>query len=185
MDEISPRSLLWNKAGKSGFLLGIMTIAFMLASSLSGTLLGGAESFGSRMLGNFLGILLWVAKIVSCILLMRYFLKRLVAEYPAADNADTLKYGIRIALFSSLIVIAYNIADVLLIHPDMYADSIRQMMEQFSSMMDSNTLEMMEKMTGRMPVYVFFVLFLYNFVWGWILSIILSRNIPSRDPFSR
>ena len=82
-------------------------------------------------------------------------------------------------------MVAYNIADVLLIHPDMYADSIRQMMEQFSSMMDSNTLEMMEKMTGRMPVYVFFVLFLYNFVWGWILSIILSRNIPSRDPFRR
>ena len=175
----------WDKAAKSGLILGLATIAFMLVSTLCSSAFGVAGNFGRNFLGASLGFLLWAGKIAVCILLMRYFLKRLVADHPAADNSDTLKYGIKIALFSSLIVVAYNIADVRFLHPDAYTEAIRQMVDQFAPMMDSNTRAVMEKMTGKMPVSVFLFLFLYDFVWGWVLSSILSRNIPTRDPFAK
>lgn len=183
MDENIPRSTLWNKAGQAGFILGLATVSFMMLSTLTSTAFGNAERVGMGVLGGLVGILLWAGKLVVCFLLMRFFLKKLVSDHPSATHSDTLQYGVRIALLSSLIVVTYNIADVMLIHPGMYADAIRQMMEGFSSLMDSNTQDMLEKISGKVPVYAFVLIFLYDFIWGWILSAILSRDIPSRDPF--
>ena len=50
-------------------------------------------------------------------------------------------------------------------------------------MMDSATLEAVEEMIPSMPTYAFFGNLIYCTLYGTIVSAILSRNIPSSNPF--
>ena len=61
---------------------------------------------------------------------------------------------------------------------------MNMLMEQMAPMMDSNTMEQMDKMMGNMPQITFFSNLIYCFFFGTILSFILSRNVPSRNPFA-
>ena len=58
------------------------------------------------------------------------------------------------------------------------------MMQQMGSMMDSNSMALMDSYMQRLPQITFFSNLIYCFVFGTVLSYILSRNIPSRDPFA-
>jgi hypothetical protein len=66
----------------------------------------------------------------------------------------------------------------------MYAEQMNQLMQQMAPMMDSNTIEQMDQMLEMMPQLTFFSNLIYCFLYGTILSFILSRNIPSRNPFA-
>jgi hypothetical protein len=66
----------------------------------------------------------------------------------------------------------------------MYSEMKALMMQEMSSLMDSNTAEMMEKTFDNLPQYMFFANLIYCFLYGTVLSAILSRNIPSRNPFA-
>jgi hypothetical protein len=88
------------------------------------------------------------------------------------------------AFLSALVYSAFTLADVLVISPDFYANQIDQVMQAYAPMMDSNTLAEMDTMTGRFPQLTFFSNLIYCFIYGTILAAILSRNIPSKDPFA-
>ena len=51
-------------------------------------------------------------------------------------------------------------------------------------MLDSNSMSMLEKMEEDYPQISFFSTLIYCFLYGTVLSAILSRNIPERDPFA-
>ena len=57
-------------------------------------------------------------------------------------------------------------------------------MQAYAQILDSNTLSQMDKMLGKMPQITFFSNLIYCFIFGTVLSAILSRNIPSKDPFA-
>jgi hypothetical protein len=57
-------------------------------------------------------------------------------------------------------------------------------MQAAAPMMDSNSLKEIDKMSENLPQLTFFSNLIYCFIYGSILSGILSRNIPSRDPFA-
>lgn len=88
------------------------------------------------------------------------------------------------AFLSALVYSAISFADVAFISADFYAEQIDQVMQATASMMDSNTLNEMDKMMERLPQMTFFSNLIYCFIYGTLLSAILSRNIPSRDPFA-
>ena len=58
------------------------------------------------------------------------------------------------------------------------------MMQMYSSMMDSNSMAMLEKMEDSYPQILFFSNLIYCFIYGTVLSAILSRSIPKNDPFA-
>jgi hypothetical protein len=58
------------------------------------------------------------------------------------------------------------------------------MMQQMAPMMDSNTLAQTEKMLDNMSSITFFSNLIYCSIYGILLSGILSRMIPSKDPFA-
>jgi hypothetical protein len=51
-------------------------------------------------------------------------------------------------------------------------------------MMDSNSLSMVDSYLERLPEITFISNLIYCFAFGTVLSAILSRNIPSTDPFA-
>lgn len=132
-----------------------------------------------------IGGVIWLAKFGGCIFAMRFFMLKFVADHPDATNRETRLLGSRSALLSALIVSAYTLATTMLISPEQLQESLNIAMSQYSSMLDSNSMAAVEGMMDRLPVIMFFTNLAYCFIYGCILSAILSRDIPSRNPFDR
>ena len=169
-------STLWNEAGKAGLVLGLVSTAYLFINQfLSGGSLGIA--------GGILSFIVWLGKLILCIWLMQYFMKQLVVRYPEATHSHTLKFGIRTAFLSSLLFSAITLANALFISKDAIAEQWETTVSTFASMLDSNSMAALESMQGNLPGILFFTNLIYCFIFGMILALIFSRNIPAKDPF--
>lgn len=179
MENSIPRKDLWDAAGKAGLVLGLVSTAYVLISQLL-SMLNGTP--GMTMIVTLLGLLLWAAKFAGCILLMKLFMTRYAAAHPGCSGSDTFRFGMVTALLSALIFSAFDLAFVTWIAPDTYSEAIAAATEAYSSFMTEESLEAIENMNfGRIS---FFTNLIYCFLFGTVLSSILSRNIPSRNPFA-
>jgi len=179
MERPFSRQDLWDAAGKAGLVLGLVSSAYILITPLLAKLGGGT---GMAFLTTILGFFLWAAKFAGCILLMKFFMKKFAAAHPGVDNSDTFKFGMLTALLSALIFSAFYMAYVTWIDPDTMERAMEAVQESYSSMLTAESLEMMENI--NMGVVGFFANLIYCFIFGTVLSAILSRNIPSRNPFA-
>ena len=182
MEESFTKKDFWDGAGKAGIVLGAVPILYMLIEQL--LMQNAAEKLGA-IPSSLIAFLLWLAKFVGCILLMRWFMRRFAGRYPGVTHKDASRYGTAIALTSALIYSAFYLAWAKFIDPEMFSRAIETAAQQYSSMLDSNTMEMMEQMEGSLPVIGFFSNLIYCFLFGTVLSAILSRNIgKDDDPFT-
>ncbi len=169
---------MWNEAGKAGLALGAVSAVYMFATQFMGN--GGMPAFVTVLLTG----LLWVGKFGGCIWLMMFFMKKFATENQGVDNKDTRRFGIIAALLSAIVYSAISFANVAFISADMYSEQMNTLMQQLAPMMDSNTMSEIDKTMANLPQYTFFSNLIYCFIYGAILSAILSKNIPSRDPFA-
>ena len=158
---------MWEEASKAGLALGLVSTAYLFIT----TFLAGAEM--SAFLNMALSFLLWAVKFAGCIWLMLKFMRRFAARNTEADNSSTFRFGVITALLSAVIYAAA-----------LYVEQMNMLMQQMAAMVDSNTMEQMDDVLGIMPQLTFFSNLIYCFFYGTILSFILSRNIPDRNPFA-
>ncbi|MBR5836705.1 MAG: DUF4199 domain-containing protein [Bacteroidales bacterium] len=169
---------MWNTAGKAGLFLGLAAAAFLFISQ-------GLEQAGiPAILKSILNFILWSAKFVGCIWIMKFFMKKSASENESVTNSDTFKLGMTMAFLSALVYSAFAFANVAFISPDLFEGQMEAIMQQMAPMMDSNTMSIMEKYQDNLAQITFFSNLIYCFLYGMILSFILSRNIPSKDPFA-
>ena len=170
MKETVSKSIIWNKAGISAIPMALVPILYSIVTRLlSGA--GSAEAaFGSSLLSG----VLWMA----------WAMRRLAAGYDGVTNRDTFHYGVAIALFSAILVSAWSLADMVLIHPEFWQEQLNDTIRQLSPMLDSNSQDALSRMEGSFPTISFFTTLIYCFLYGTVLSSILSRNIPRQDPFA-
>ncbi len=169
---------MWNDAGKAGLALGAVSAVYLFATQLMTN--AGMPAF----VNVFLTGLLWAVKFGGCIWLMMFFMKRFAAENPEADNRATRRFGTIAALLSALVYSAISFANVAFISADMFSEQTSLLIQQMAPMLDSNTMAQMDKYMENLPQITFFSNLIYCFIYGALLSAILSRNIPSRDPFA-
>ena len=167
---------MWNTAAKAGLVLGLIPTAYMFITMW----IAGNPGF----LGTVLSMILWIAKFVGCIWVMRFFMKQYAAAHPEIENKDTFNFGMATALLSALVYSAAAFANAAFISGDAIAEQINLSLQQMSSMMDSNSMAMMDSFIQKLPQITFFSNLIYCTAFGTVLSFILSRNIPSRDPFA-
>lgn len=175
--DITSKSI-WNSAGISGAVLGIVSAGFMALSQM----ISGTSS--ASILTTVFSFIIWAAKFVACIWIMRFFMKKLCRDFPGVTGRETFRFGMLTALLSALIYSAIYLADILFINPGFFSaqlDSIRQM---YSSILDSNSMRAMENMIENYSTISFFSTLIYCFIYGTVLSAILSKAIPSDDPFA-
>ena len=184
MEERKVKAEIWNAAGKAGAVLGILCVVCMLLSNLVGKI-PTEGNFGLSILSTLLSVLIWLAKFVGCIVLMRLFMLNLSRKNPEFTRVETFRFGTATALLSALIVAGGFLCYVLFISPDSLGESFEQVMAQMAPSMDENSRQIIEGMKDRMPVIGFFSQLIYCFLYGWVLSLILSRNIPSSNPFEQ
>ncbi len=169
---------MWNEAGKAGLALGAVSSAYLFATQfMSGA---GLPAFVNVLV---MGVL-WVAKFGGCIWIMMFFMKKFASENQSVDNRDTRRFGTAAALLSALVYAAVTFANVAFISADMFSEQTATLIQQMAPMMDSNTRSFMEYYLEALPQITFITNLIYCFIYGALLSAILSRNIPSRDPFA-
>ena len=169
--------ILWNKAGAAGAVLGLTSVAYMFASRFFyGT--------GTSAAATAAVFAMWAAKFIGCIWLMKFFMRKFASEHDA-DSGAAFRFGMAAAACSALIYAAASLADALFIHPDMIHEQIELTVREYGSLLDSNTMSALGTVEAVMPQIMFFSNLVYCFVYGTVLSAILSRGIrPAADPFS-
>ncbi len=178
MKETIDNRTIWNEAAKTALVFAAVTIVCNL---LKKGLTALEPPTFLLMLGS--GIL-WAAEFVGCIWLMRFFMQKMVRDYEGVINADTYKYGSRIALFSAIVIAVYNYLIIYFTPDAKIQEMMDEMLSQYGSMLDSNTLGAMEEMLPNLPIIMFFSNLLYCWMYGTLLSAILSRMIPPQNPFA-
>lgn len=178
MEQNIMRRNMWNSAGKAAIILGLISTAYLFITQYTGHLQLPV------FIGALLGFILWAAKFGGCIWLMMFFMKKFVKENSGTDNSATLKFGMITAFLSALIFAAAAFADVAFINTDQYAEVIDTTMQTYAKMLDSNSMNALDKLVDKLPQITFFSNLIYCFFFGSVLSAILSRNIPSKNPFS-
>ena len=114
----------------------------------------------------------------------KFFMKQFTAENEEATNSNTFRLGMAMAILSALVYSAFAFANVAFISPDLFEGQMEAIMQQMAPMMDSNTMSVLEKYQNNLAQITFFSNLIYCFLYGIILSFILSRNIPGKDPFA-
>lgn len=169
---------MWNTAGKAGLALGGLSTIYLFLTQWTG------QAEIPAFVAVIINMLLWAVKFGGCIWLMMYFMKKFVSENPDVDNTGTFRAGIAMALLSAMVYSAFSFANVAFLFPDLFTEQMDMVMQQMAPMLDSNTTAEIEKTMQNLPQMTFFSNLIYCFLYGTILSFILSRSIPSRDPFA-
>ena len=178
MKETVSNKAISNLASLAGLALGGVSAAYLLITeNISGWI-------DSPAVVSVINMILWIAKFVGSIMLMKYFMQKLVLDYDGVKNVHTLKLGLFASAFSALIFSATVLADMIYINPDAINEAYNMTMSMYGSSLDSNTLKAMEEVKGNLPTISFFSYLIYCFLYGLVLSGILSRSIPKFDPFA-
>ncbi len=179
IDETKPVNV-WNEAGKTGARLGLLCIVCMAASFLISKIHGGTYMM---LLISVLNFIIWAAKFTGCIAIMRRDMARFAMAQHEEERSRAYRFGVASAFLSALIVSAATLANILFISPEMFQATVDAVMNQYSAAMDANGRQALESVSGNLPTISFFGTMGYCFVYGWILSAILSRSIRPADPF--
>ncbi len=183
MESTVDRKTLWNEGAKAGLIFGAIAIAYMVITQFSAKFSANGAP-GLAFLISVLNLALWAGKFVGCILLMKALMKGYAAANPSATNSDVFNYGVVTALLSAILYSAFYLAFVLFIQPDVLRDAMDTFIASASSNLDSNSMAAIEGIQDKLPQLTFFVNLVWCFLFGTVLSAILSRNIPSSNPFA-
>jgi len=181
MEERLSRKEFWDGALKAGLVLGLVAIVYTLAEEF---LQQHVQGQIGGLVFSLVTFFLWAAKFAGCILLMRMFMSRFAAKKTDSLRQDVRRYGTAIALTSALLYSGFILFWSKYVDTEMFSRNFEQIMAGYSSMLDSNTMSMMEGLEAKMPVIAFFSNFIYCFLFGTILSSILANSICKNDPFA-
>ena len=167
---------LWNEAGRVGFVFGGF-------SSLCLVLKEGAALTGSNFLVTAAAIILWAVEFFGCILLMKKYMLDLRDKYDGATIEDVYHFGRRVALLSGLILAAVDAFITMKIPPETVENVVSELNTAVTSKLGSGYENEVGRFVDKLPLYTFIGQWLYCFLYGSLLSAIMSRYIFLQGPF--
>ena len=179
MEQNTLNKNIWNAAGTAGLALGAISSAYLFA----GQLIAGNLS-PATLWQQVLSLILWGLKFAMCILIMKLSMAKYAYETKASDKKQIFKMGVAAALLSSLVYSGFYLANMLYISPEFYNMVFETTINEMSASIDSNSAAALEKLKAYLPQIVFLSNFIYCFLFGTVLSAILSRNISPKDPLA-
>lgn len=178
MEQKALRKALWEEAGKAGLVLGAVSSAYLFITQFL------AEAEMPAIATMLLSTVLWTAKFGGCIWLMMYFMKKFANQNPDIHNNNIYRFGLAVSLLSALVYSAVTLANTVFISADSINEQMNIVIEQMAPVMDSNARNQMDDIIAKLPQITFFSNFFYCIIYGSVLSFILSRNIPDKNPFA-
>ena len=172
MEKIDNK-IISSEAARVALIFGAISGGYIFVS-------GALGHMNSAVASNLISIVLWVAKFVGCIVLMRFFMKRLQSSYEGVTRGSLISFGSYIALFSAIITAACSYISVQYVFPEQISQAFDMMFQQYSSMLDSNSMAALEQMEGKMGIITMSSQLIWCFLYGWILSSILANNLAGK-----
>ena len=160
---------LINEGGKYGLILAAVAIVYFIITSLTGKIENGGFLIG------LLNFVLWGAKFALCIWLMVRFLGTFAAEN-GKDRSKTFRFGMLIALCSSIVYAGFYLLYVTVIDPGFFSGLFDSVAGAYSSMLTSEEMDTLMNMESSMPTLSFFV----NLIWCWLVGTIISAIASGR-----
>jgi len=157
---------IWNEAAKAGAWLGAVSIGCLLLKE-------GAVLSGSSFLIQAATIILWAVEFFGCILLMKKLMLDMRDRYEGVKIEHTYTLGQRAALLSGLLLASAQALIIMLMPPE----AIDEMLSQFTGSLTAAQKESVEGMMDSLPLITFIFQWLYCYLYGTVLSSILSRYI--------
>ena len=167
---------LWNEAGRVGFVFGGF-------SSLCLLLKEGAALTGSNFLVTAAAVILWAVEFFGCILLMKKYMLDLRDKYDGASIEDVYHFGRRVALLSGLILAAVDAFITMKLPPETVENVVSELSTAVSSQFGSGYVGEVGRFVDTLPLYTFIGQWLYCFLYGSLLSAIMSRYIFMQNLF--
>ena len=177
MEQGTIRSDRWNEAAKYGLIFGAIPAAYLYLGHIQ-VALGISGAFAS-----ILGFILWAAKLTGCIMLMKYVMRKFYLKHPESVASDIFRLGVLIALLSALVYSVVAVADILYVFPEYYDAVYTAVIEEYAKVLPAQQIDDIKTILADAPKFTFIGNFIYCFLFGTILSFILSRNILSKEPF--
>ena len=115
---------------------------------------------------------------------MKFFMKKFCTAHPEATKKEVYHMGAATALLSAFFFASMQYIDMSYISTVFYSAQYQLVLQQYSSVMDSNSLNTMKEFIENVPIYTFVWTLIYCTAYGAVLSSILSRNITENDPFA-
>lgn len=168
---------LWNEAGRVGFVFGGF-------SSLCLLLKEGAALTGSTFLVQAAAIILWAVEFFGCILLMKKYMLDLRDKFDGVTMEDTYRFGRRIALLSGLILAAVDAILIMKMPPETVESVVTELNTAITSKMGAGYEGEIGRFVDQLPLYTFIGQWLYCFLYGSLLSAIMSRYLYVQDVFN-
>ncbi len=157
---------IWNEAAKAGAWLGAVSIGCLLLKE-------GAVLSGSSFLIQAATIILWAVEFFGCILLMKKLMLDMRDRYEGVKIEHTYTLGKRAALLSGLLLASAQALIIMRMPPE----AIDEMLSQFTGSLTAAQKESVEGMMDSLPLITFISQWLYCYLYGTVLSSILSRYI--------
>ncbi|MBR5255984.1 MAG: hypothetical protein IKV62_04320 [Bacteroidales bacterium] len=166
---------LWNEAGRVGFVFGGFSALCLLLRE-------GAALTKSSFLIQAAAIILWAVEFFGCILLMKKYMLDLRDKFDGVTVIDTYRFGRRVALLSGMILAAVTAILVMNTPEETIASLIEQVNTSFASL-GSISDDEKARLGDKLPLYTFIGRWIYCFLYGSLLSSIMSRYIFAQDMF--
>ena len=167
---------LWNEAGKTGLVFGLFSsvcLGLREASTLT----------GSNFLVQAAAIILWAVEFFGCILLMKKYMLDLRDKYENVTMVDTYRYGRRIGLLSGLILASVDAVLIMNSPQETVASVMNELSSSVTARLGNSQEAAMDQIVDRLPLYTFIFQWLYCFLYGSLLSAIMSRYIFMQNYF--
>ena len=168
---------LWNEAGRVGFVFGGF-------SSLCLLLKEGAALTGSSFLETAAVIILWAVEFFGCILLMKKYMLDLRDKYDGVTMEQAYHFGRRVALLSGLILATVNAVILIKMPPETMENFVTELNTAVAGKLGAGYEDEVGRVVDRLPLYTFIFQWIYCFLYGSLLSAIMSRYLYVQDVFN-
>ena len=163
---------IWNEAAKAGLVLGGFSSLCLSLKELS-------TLSGSNILIQAVAIVLWAVEFFGCILLMKRYLI-LMRDRFNADIEDCRSFGKRTALLSGLILASVQTVFILKMPPE----TLNEAVAAASASLGASARDQMDAALDALPMVTFLAQWFYCFIYGTILSSILTRYVIAEEIIS-
>ena len=168
---------------KYGAILGAVTIIVELLIGQIQSLLISPGAMG--LMGTIPAFFLNLGKTALFIYLMVIFARRFIDGFSGVIRKQVFTLNTAVALFSSLIVSAWQLIQLKMIAPGKLEAAMEEAMESMPNVNPAQAEAVMNSLMHSLPWWLFFVKFLICFAIGVIAALIISRSIKklSDNPF--
>ena len=172
---------MWNQAGKAGLVLAAVSIADMIYAQL---ITSGNLNEEPSTAVTTISFVVQTVKIVGCILLMKFFMLKFYNSAEVNKN-EAFKMGMATALLSAFVYSAIYFINLRYISTDYCIELQNALIAKAKlDIAGEEFARLSEMVQTYFHQLTFFSNLIYCFIYGTVLSALISRSLPNKNPFS-